>query len=179
MVIYQCTSCVLGHDVVGIAVGFAVSKVSPLSNSESFPVFSLLNSSAMTDGLMTAQRLTGLLEETSEIQEQREGFWNVDYLDRNLLLVNKPVDLLRIMTPILPAEDVDVAILFQVLQANFERTRNARYALHGDYLWATFGYTFAALTESEITTAMDQVTLLADTFGATFSASLLPFGDTC
>lgn len=131
----------------------------------------------MTHVSMTAERLTALLKKTSEIHEQRDGFWNVDYLDRNLLIVNKPIDLLRIMTPILPAEDVDVAILFQVLQANFERTRNARYALHGDYLWATFGYTFEALTETEITTAMDQVSLLADTFGATFSASLIPFED--
>lgn len=129
----------------------------------------------MVDALMNSERLTALLEETAVIQERREGFWNVDYLDRNLLIVNQPDDLLRIMTPILPAEDVDVAILFQVLQANFERTRNARYALHGDYLWAAFGYTFDALTESEITTAMDQVTLLADSFGSTFSASLISF----
>lgn len=135
------------------------------------------NPDLMTDALMNSERLTALLEESAVIQERREGFWNVDYLDRNLLIVNKPVDLLRIMTPILPAEDVDVAILFQVLQANFERTRNARYALQGDYLWAAFGYTFEALTELEIMTAMDQVTLLADTFGATFSASLITFED--
>lgn len=126
---------------------------------------------------MTSERLTALLEKTAVVQEQREGFWNVDYLDRNVLIVNKPVELLRIMTPILPAADVDVAILFQVLQANFERTRNARYALHGDYLWATFGYTFVELSEAGITTAMDQVTLLADTFGATYSASLVSFGE--
>lgn len=129
----------------------------------------------MSDASINSERLTQLLQRVAVIQEQREGFWNVDYLDRNLLIVNKPADLLRIMTPILPAEDVDVAILFQVLQANFERTRNTRYALHGDYLWATFAYTFAALTEAEITTAMDQVNLLADTFGTTFSASLIPF----
>ncbi|MEP3479391.1 MAG: hypothetical protein ABJZ55_09105 [Fuerstiella sp.] len=131
----------------------------------------------MTDASMNPERLTALLEEVASVNERRDGFWNVDYLDRNLLIVNKPIDLLRIMTPILPAEDVDVAILFQVLQANFERTRNARYALHGDYLWATFGYTFEVLTDSEIVTAMNQVTLLADSFGATFSASLIPFDE--
>lgn len=129
----------------------------------------------MTDASMNSERLSALLEKVASVHERRDGFWNVDYLDRNLLIVNKPDDLLRIMTPILPAEDVDVAILFQVLQANFERTRNARYSLHGDYLWATFGYTFQAMSEAEVVTAMDQVTLLADSFGSTFSASLMPF----
>lgn len=124
---------------------------------------------------MTPDALTALLQSKTVIHEQREGFWNVDYLDRNVLIVNQPVDLLRVMTPILPAEEIEVEILFRVLQANFKSTRNARYALHGDYLWSVFGFSLDALSEQDVVVGMDQVTLLADTFGATFSASLLPF----
>lgn len=64
---------------------------------------------------------------------------------RLLILLSEDQSWLRMLIPIVPAQ-VAQPYHQQILEANFDATQEARYALHQDVLWGVFQHDLATLT---------------------------------
>jgi hypothetical protein len=81
--------------------------------------------------------------------ELAPGSWQVDTDDfRLLVLLSDDRSWLRILIPIAPAQDAQ-PFFEQLLEANFDRTQDVRYALQQDVLWAVFQHSLDGLTSAD------------------------------
>lgn len=72
------------------------------------------------------------------------------------MLTSTERDWLRAMTPIAPqAEAMPLAAL--LLEANFDRTREVRYAFQNGLLWAMYQHRFSTLTTEDLSLAVEQL----------------------
>ena len=78
---------------------------------------------------------------------------------RVLVLLSDDQSWLRILVPIVPAQDAQ-PYLAELLEANFDTTQEVRYALHQEVLWGVFQHGFAGLTIADFTTAIQRLLAL-------------------
>jgi len=82
---------------------------------------------------------------------------------------------MRLMSPIASADQITSAQLLSLLQANFDRTLDGRYAIGQGVVMSAFLHPLASLTDGELRAAIRQVAALADNFGGTLSSGDLQF----
>ena len=79
-------------------------------------------------------------------------------------------DWMRIVAPIRPLTGLDPRLLEVLLRANFHISRDARYAISEDFVFAAFVHPISSLSPELIASALDQVVTLAKNFGTTYSS---------
>ncbi len=84
-------------------------------------------------------------------------------------------DRMRIMAPIGVLEELDPDLMQVLLQANYDRALNARYAMRGNELWALVVHPLATLATDDLPSLFDQVTTLVKNTGGTFASTELVF----
>jgi hypothetical protein len=95
----------------------------------------------------------------------------------NVYLVSDPTfDRMQILMPIAHAEGLDRRVLNVLLEANFQKTLDARYAVSEGVVYSVFLHPISTLSEELIRSALDQVVNLGRTYGTTFSGQRQPFG---
>jgi hypothetical protein len=125
---------------------------------------------------MDDRRLGELLEELTDVLEGSPGRWLLLHGGRRLLVVTDELEnRMRIMTPVVPYEDLRPRDFRVLLGANFDRTLDARYATAGGYLWSLYMHPLAQLTEGQLGEGLRQVVALADEFGRSYASSHLTF----
>ncbi|NJN48881.1 MAG: hypothetical protein HC805_02625 [Alkalinema sp. RL_2_19] len=82
-------------------------------------------------------------------QIETEGF-------RMLVLLSPEQDWLRVLLPVAPAIEA-MPFMEELLEANFDRTLETRYALHQDLLWVTFQHCLEGLTEHDLNLAVHRL----------------------
>lgn len=80
---------------------------------------------------------------------------------RVLVLLSDDQSWLRILVPIVPAQDAQ-PYLAELLEANFDTTQEVRYALHQEVLWGVFQHGLAGLTITDFTTAIQRLIALRE-----------------
>ncbi|MCY7320899.1 MAG: CesT family type III secretion system chaperone [Phormidesmis sp. CAN_BIN36] len=80
---------------------------------------------------------------------------------RVLVLLSDDQSWLRILVPIVPAQDAQ-PYLAELLEANFDTTQEVRYALHQEVLWGVFQHGLAGLTIADFTTAIQRLLALRE-----------------
>jgi hypothetical protein len=108
---------------------------------------------------MESQDLTTHLEKRfgEQVQHSPPDAWQVETADfRLLVLLSADQSWLRLLIPIVPVQ-VAQPYFSQILQANFDLTQEARYALHQDVLWGVFQYELATLTELRFESAISRL----------------------
>ena len=114
------------------------------------------------------------LDENYERQGNTIGF---TFSEANITVVADPTaDRMRIVTPILPAAQLDEPILIRLMQANFDSALDARYAIGQGILWSTFIHPLSPLTEQQFLSGIGQTINTAQSFGTTFSSGEVVFG---
>ncbi|ANM31057.1 hypothetical protein ABI59_17965 [Acidobacteria bacterium Mor1] len=93
-----------------------------------------------------------------------------------MLITDQSADRMRMIIPIASAAELDAATLRTLLEANFDRALDAKYAIHDDTVWATFVHPLGSLTEGEFDSALRQVFLLYATYGTAYSSLGMQFG---
>lgn len=78
---------------------------------------------------------------------------------RLLVLLSDDQSWLRVLVPIAPAQEAQ-PFLEQLLSANFDTTRETRYALQENVLWGVFQHSRDGLTSEDVTAAIQQLTEL-------------------
>jgi hypothetical protein len=91
--------------------------------------------------------------------------------DFNVYLVSDPdADRMQIMMPISMAEGLDRRVLNVLLEANFQNTLDARYAISEGVVYGIYLHPISTLTPEMIRSALEQVVRLGRTYGTSFSA---------
>lgn len=126
---------------------------------------------------MDNARLKTLIEGLSNEIDGQPGYWSFVVGARQVLVITDPnADRMRIMAPVvedveLPAEQVRV-----LLEANFDRALDARYAVARGYVWSAFVHPLSSLTDGDFVDGVTQVVALADNYGTSYSSTNLVFG---
>ena len=84
-------------------------------------------------------------------------------------------DRMRIMSPIGVVEELEPDLLHILLQANYDRALDARYAMRGNELWSVVVHPLATLATDDLPAMFDQVVLLVKNTGSTFASTELVF----
>lgn len=123
------------------------------------------------------QALGRILGAHTKVIEGSDGFWHIEFQSRLLTIITDEFhDRMRVIAPIIEAKDVDSDLAMTLLQSNFDRALDARYAMTDDYLWSAFIHPLSPLSEPQVLSAIRQVATLADNFGSSFSSGELTFG---
>lgn len=121
--------------------------------------------------------LEKLLETKVDTLSGQSGRWQAIYNDTPLvILTDEQNNRMRIISPIIEAASLDKDLLLDTLTANFHSALDVKYAISNGILWSVFVHPLDVLTAQELTSAIDQVSAAATTFGTTFSSTPLLFG---
>jgi hypothetical protein len=83
--------------------------------------------------------------------------WQVETEDYRLLIIlSGDKHWIRVMVPILPAA-IAQPYFSQILEANFDLTQEARYALHQEVLWGVFQYALQEMTDIRLDKVISQL----------------------
>ncbi len=100
-----------------------------------------------------------------------------DFSGRRLVMIfDESAGRMRLMTPIVSASSVTPALAARMLQANFDSVLDVRYAIANDLVWSVFLHPLPTLAEEDLTSAVVQVAIAAETFGTGFTSGEFTFG---
>ncbi len=85
-------------------------------------------------------------------------------------------DRMRAMVSIRSAEDLTPEDMRRMMQANFDSTLDARYAIANGTLWATFIHPLSSLEKNQLISGLAQTVNTAKTYGTLYSSEALQFG---
>jgi hypothetical protein len=110
--------------------------------------------------------------------EDTPGRWKMVYMQRELFVITDEIaNRMRVMTPIIEEENLDMEDMKVLLEANFDRALDAKYSLYQGFLWSSFTHPLEELTVEQFKDAIKQVATLADRYGDTYSSTDLVFGE--
>ena len=131
-------------------------------------------SSVSTDN----RRLKDMLSRSVTGIRGKVGAWEIQYEQVPMMvLTSEQHDRMRIMAMVGDeslAKEADFSFL---MQANFDRALDARYALLQGRLWSVYLHPLGTLTATELISALMQVANLVKTYGTSYSSSPLQFQD--
>lgn len=126
---------------------------------------------------MTHDTLAKLLDRVLDDMEGTEGFWHGQRDDVTVYIVSDlEHDRMRIMAPIGELRVTDSGFLSILLQANFDRALDAKYALRKKELWSVFMHPLSTVVPDDLGLYVDQVVRLVKNTGTTYASSDLIFG---
>lgn len=92
------------------------------------------------------------------------------------VVTDEKADRMRIIIPILEADQLNEPMLYRIMQANFDSSLDARYAIAQGVLWSTFIHRLSSLTETDFLSGIGQTMNTATSFGSSFSSGELIYG---
>lgn len=126
---------------------------------------------------MTQDEMEKIVIDNVELIEQKKGYVVFKYKKVKMALISDVKhDRMRIIAPItdyseLTAEQKDI-----IMESNFHRALDARYAVGNGVLYSAFIHPISPLTRKELVGALNQVSTLALTYGSSYSSGSLSFG---
>lgn len=125
---------------------------------------------------MTTTAMGKLLESYLTELEGENGFWRGTRNEVPVFVFSDDEhDRMRLMAPIGVVEELDSELLHVLLQANYDRALDARYAMRNKELWAVVVHPLATLATDDLPSLFDQVVMLVKNTGTTFSSTELVF----
>src|SRR6266545_4493053 len=125
---------------------------------------------------MTTAAIGKLLDAYLSGVEAHPGFWRGTREEVDVYVFTDDThDRMRIMAPVGELERLEPRTLEVLLQANYDRALDARYALRGRELWAVAVHPLATLAPDDFAGFIDQTVKLVKNTGSTFASSDLLF----
>ncbi|NOD36675.1 MULTISPECIES: hypothetical protein [unclassified Ruegeria] len=137
---------------------------------------------ASPDGLnaeppMTYERLGNILFALDpEAQPHGPGFQMTVAGVQVLVITDINADRMRAMVAVGNAADLSEEDLIRVMQANFDSTLDARYAIANGILWAAFIHPLSLLEKDQLISGLAQTVNIAKTYGTLYSGGAAEFG---
>ena len=120
--------------------------------------------------------LQTLIESLSQDIEGEPGYWSFTVTARQVVVItDEAADRMRIMSPVVEDTELPAEQARTLLEANFDRALDARYAVSRGYVWSAFIHPLSALTEEEFVNGVRQVVTLAENYGTSYSSTNLVF----
>jgi len=119
--------------------------------------------------LIIAQKATIVAEQGSMVQYQ--------YRDMELYLVaDENHNRMRLMSGVVEESELKEGEAITLLEANYDKALDAKYALSDGVLWSVFTHPLKELQEDQVNDAIEQVINLVYTYGTSYSSTNLVFG---
>ena len=129
------------------------------------------------EGPMTNARLEAILKTVEPNVKGGNGRWEMVRDGVPLMVLSdESHNRMRVIAPAAELKDVGQQILMTMMEANFARALDARYAVSQGVVWAAFIHPLNSLRERDLISAFQQVVTLVKTTGTTYSSSALQFG---
>lgn len=126
---------------------------------------------------MDNRKMSRILSKEAESVEGQLGSWQAVYGNRLIYVItDQNANRMRIMTAIVELKDVKQKEYKILLEANFDRALDAKFAIFEDYLMSVYTHPLKELTEEQFIDAMRQVVTLAYTYGSTYTSTNMVFG---
>ncbi len=121
--------------------------------------------------------LERFLREMTTTYEGEQGYWSFELYDVPMMVLSdESNDRIRILAPIRAAAGLERAELRQLMEANFDRTLDAKYAIWRETLWATYVHPLSHINKEEFKDAVRQVAHLHSAYGSTDPIMGLGYG---
>ena len=134
-------------------------------------------SAASVQGPMTQARMEQIFGQQVDAIEGPSGAIRTIVDQVEIYLISDPAnDRMRILARVADVNRVDPRVVNVLLQANFYRTLDARYAVSEGIVFSAYLHPLSTLTEEELISGFEQVLALAKNFGTTYSSGKLDFG---
>jgi len=145
-----------------------------LSAQEQLPQDSIIN---LRPG-MTNAKLNEIIKREAKIMESNNnGVWQVLYGERLLyIMTDETNNRMRIFTPVIAKEEIKEGEGEKMLEANFHSALDAKYSLYEGFVITVYTHPLRELQPRQFIDAMQQVAVLADNYGDTYSSTTLIFG---
>lgn len=127
---------------------------------------------------MDNEKMGKILEEEGDVlAESVEGYWQVVYHQRPILVItDQDHNRMRIISPIIKQNEMALQQYEEVLLAQFDRALDVKYALYDEILWSVFAHPLQELTEEQFKDALSQVFYAAENFGTSYTSTDIIFG---
>ncbi len=126
---------------------------------------------------MTTAAIGKLLDSYLTELEGGDGFWRGMREDVQIFVLSDDShDRMRIMAPIGELRELEARVLQMLLEANYDRALDAKYALRGKEVWSVSVHPLATLAPDDFASFLDQVVRLVKNTGSTYASSDLVFG---
>jgi len=114
---------------------------------------------------MKIAEISALLERlfnSEDINHDAEEAWQIRNSQLHLLVIlSADHSWLRLLSPIASADEAQ-SLLPQLLEDNFDRTQEVRYALNQNVLWGVFHHRLESLTTEDLESAIASLVSLAE-----------------
>ena len=131
----------------------------------------------MTQAPMTQARMEQIFGDQVDAIEGPSGAIRTIVDEVEIYLISDPTnDRMRLLAWVADVNRVDPRIVNVLLQANFYRTLDARYAVSEGIVFSAYLHPISTLSREELISGFDQVLALAKNFGTTYSSGKLDFG---
>ena len=128
------------------------------------------------DNQMTEERVQGFIRENSEVINEEQGYMYFKYQGMKMVLLSDiKHNRMRIISPITAYSKLAPKIKDNLMQSNFHKALDARYAVSEDTLYSCFIHPLSSLTKEDLESALKQVSNLTLSFGKTYSSGQLDF----
>ncbi|WP_170545116.1 hypothetical protein [Ruegeria arenilitoris] len=111
-----------------------------------------------------------------EAQPQGPGFQLTVSDVPVLVITDINADRMRAMVPIRGAEGLTAEDMRRMMQANFDTTLDARYAIANGTLWAAFIHPLSLLKKDQLISGLAQTVNIANSYGTLYSSGAAEFG---
>lgn len=125
---------------------------------------------------MTQDRLDGMIRQYGSKVQGSANVLEFAYEGVPMLCISDvDHDRMRIIAPVRETSKLAAGQMTVLMEANFDRALDARYAIRNGIVFAAFIHPLSPLTGAEVVSALHQVASLTKTFGTTYSSSDLVF----
>jgi hypothetical protein len=133
--------------------------------------------SNVTPAEMSLDRINDLIEAVgNDVEQMNPSQWRFTIEDVAVLVIaDETHNRLRILVGIVKADKVPPGAYRRLMQANFDTTLDARYAVAKGLLWSLYLHPLKSLTDRLFLSGLGQTVNLHRTFGKTFSSGGLAF----
>lgn len=129
------------------------------------------------EGSMTLERLGAIVQKLdAQAKNPQPNIWQFEITKVPVILIaDKEHNRMRLLVSVRKSDELNKEDLLRIAQANFDTALDARYAIAGNILWATYIHSLSTLHNRQFITAIGQTVNLALTFGTTYSSGALAF----
>jgi len=126
---------------------------------------------------MTLERLTAILQAIDPDAAVRGIGIELTIDDIPVLVIaDEANDRMRAMVPIRSAQGLEPEELLRLMQANFDTTLDARYAVAQGRLWGVFIHPLSPLERAQLVSGLIQTVNVARTYGQAYTGGAQHFG---
>ena len=105
------------------------------------------------------------------------GHWTVQHRNVPVLVyAHEGHERMRVVTPVVGVAELSAEDLRTLLEANYSKALDARYAIAEELVWGLFVHRLSTLTREELESALDQVVALKKNYGTTYASTDKVFG---